>query len=43
MAYTTKQAIETLDGYLSINESDKEYIEDTKERGFVFKLPTERE
>lgn len=31
MAYTTKQAIETLDGYLSINESDKEYIEDTKE------------
>lgn len=40
MAYTTKQAIETLDGYLSINESDKEYIEDTKERGFVFKLPT---
>jgi MoxR-like ATPase len=40
MAYTTKQAIETLDGYLSINESDKEYIEDTKERGFVFELPT---
>lgn len=40
MAYTTKQAIETLDGYLSINESDKEYIEDTKEGGFVFKLPT---
>lgn len=40
MAYTTKQAIETLDGYLSINESDKEYIEDTKERGFVFKLLT---
>lgn len=25
---------------MSINESDKEYIEDTKERGFVFKLPT---
>lgn len=38
MAYTTQQAIETLNGYLSINETDKEYIDDTKKRGFVFEL-----
>lgn len=30
MAYTTQQAIETLNGYLSINENDKKYIDDTK-------------
>lgn len=38
MAYTTQQAIETLNGYLSINENDKEYIDDTKKRGFVLEL-----
>lgn len=38
MAYTTQQAIETLNGYLSINETDKEYIDDTKKRGFVLEL-----
>ena len=38
MAYTTQQAIVTLNNYLAINESDKEYIEDTKNRGFVLKL-----
>lgn len=32
MAYTTQQAIETLNGYLLINETDKEYIDDTKKR-----------
>lgn len=38
MAYTTQQAIGTLNGYLSINDTDKEYIENTKKRGFVLKL-----
>ena len=38
MAYTTQQAIETLNGYLSINENDKKYIDDTKKRGFVLEL-----
>lgn len=38
MAYTTQQAIETLNGYLLINETDKEYIDDTKKRGFVLEL-----
>ena len=38
MAYTTQQAIETLNGYLSINETDKEYIDDTKKRGFILEL-----
>lgn len=39
MAYTTNQAIETLNGYLGINDSEKEIIENTKKRGFVFSLP----
>ena len=39
MAYTTNQAIETLNRYLGINDSDKEIIENTKKRGFVYKLP----
>ncbi len=39
MAYTTNQAIETLNGYLGINDSEKEIIENTKNRGFVFSLP----
>lgn len=39
MAYTTNQAIETLNGYLGINDGEKEIIENTKNRGFVFSLP----
>ena len=39
MAYTTNQAIETLNCYLGINDSDKEIIENTKKRGFVCTLP----
>ena len=39
MAYTTNQAIETLNGYLGINNGEKEIIENTKNRGFVFSLP----
>lgn len=39
MAYTTNQAIETLNRYLGINDSNKEIIENTKNRGFVFSLP----
>lgn len=39
MAYTTNQAIETLNRYLGINDSDKEIIENTKKRGFVCTLP----
>lgn len=35
MAYTTQQAMNALDGYLGIQEGKKEYIEDTKNRGFV--------
>lgn len=38
MAYTTQQAVVTLNGYLSIEESKKRYIEDTKNRGFVITL-----
>ena len=38
MAYTTQQAVSTLDGYLGIPEDRKEYIEDTKNRGFVLTL-----
>lgn len=37
MAYTTQQAVVTLNGYLSI-ESKKRYIDDTKNRGFVITL-----
>lgn len=38
MAYTTQQAVDTLNGYLGISEERKEYIEDTKSRGFVLTL-----
>lgn len=38
MAYTTQQAVDTLNGYLGISEERKEYIEDTKNRGFVLTL-----
>lgn len=36
--YTTQQAVITLNGYLSIEERKKRYIEDTKKRGFVITL-----
>lgn len=38
MTYTAKQAIITLDEYLGINDSQKEYIDNTKNRGFVLSL-----
>lgn len=38
MAYTTQQAVDTLNGYLNITDDRKEYIEDTKNRGFVLTL-----
>ena len=38
MAYTTQQAISALDRYLKIQENQKEYIEDTKKRGFLLTL-----
>lgn len=38
MAYTTQQAVDTLNRYLGISEERKEYIEDTKNRGFVLTL-----
>lgn len=38
MAYTTQQAVDTLNGYLGISEERKEYINDTKNRGFVLTL-----
>lgn len=38
MAYTTQQALNTLNGYLGIQEEMKEYIENTKKRGFVLTL-----
>lgn len=38
MAYTTQQAVDTLNGYLGISEERKEYIEDTQNRGFVLTL-----
>lgn len=38
MAYTTQQAVDTLNGYLGISEERKEYIDDTKNRGFVLTL-----
>lgn len=40
MAYTTNQAISALNRYLGINDSSKEIIADTKDRGFVLKLET---
>ena len=38
MAYTTQQALETLNGYMSITDSQKEVIDDTKKRGYVVTL-----
>ena len=38
MAYTTQDAVVTLNRYLSIQESDKQYIDDTKNRGFIITL-----
>ena len=38
MAYTTSQAVEALNEYMGCEEALKEYIEDTKERGFVLSL-----
>ena len=38
MAYTTNQAIATLDGYLGISDDQKELIPKTKGRGFVLTL-----
>ena len=39
MAYTTNQALETLNRYLGITDDEKQIIETTKGRGFVFALP----
>lgn len=38
MAYTTKQAVDTIDRYLEIDGDEKKYIDNTKERGFVIEL-----
>lgn len=38
MAYTTQQAFETLNGYMSMTDSQKEIIDDTKKRGYVVTL-----
>ena len=38
MAYTTQQAVEALNNYLKISEDKKEYIDNTKKRGFVLAL-----
>lgn len=38
MAYTTQQAVKALDSYLNIEEEVKEFIEDTKKRGFILSL-----
>lgn len=40
MAYTTSQAVEVLNEYMGCDEALKQYIEDTKERGFVLSLKT---
>lgn len=39
MAYTTNQALETLNRYLGITDDEKQIIENTKGRGFAFALP----
>lgn len=39
MAYTTNQALETLNRYLGITDGEKQIIENTKDRGFIFTLP----
>lgn len=38
MAYTTKQASDALDNYLGASDDNKNIIENTKDRGFVFEL-----
>lgn len=40
MAYTTQQAVDTLNGYLGITEEDKISIDNTKNRGFIVELAT---
>lgn len=40
MAYTTQQAIDTLNAYLGITNEDKKTIEGTKNRGFILELPS---
>lgn len=40
MAYTTQQALDTLNRYLGIGDDKKTCIEDTKNRGFIVELPT---
>ena len=40
MAYTTSQAVEALNEYMGCDEALKQYIEGTKERGFVLSLKT---
>lgn len=39
MAYTTNQALEALNRYLGITDDEKQIIDNTKCRGFVFSLP----
>lgn len=40
MAYTTQQAVDTLNGYLGITEEDKTSIDKTKNRGFIVENAT---
>lgn len=40
MAYTTQQALDTLNRYLGITDDKKTSIENTKNRGFIVELPT---
>lgn len=40
MAYTTQQAVDTLNGYLGISEEDKTSIDKTKNRGFIVENAT---
>lgn len=39
MAYTTQQALDTLNRYLGIEDNQKTCIENTKNRGFIVELP----
>ena len=43
MAYTTKQASDTFDKYLGVEQHNKNIIENTKKRGFVYKLKSGEE
>ena len=40
MAYITSQAVEALNEYMGCDEALKQYIDGTKERGFVLSLNT---